>query len=289
MQTFVFDWHKKMLQPSRKATENLSMRVSHQVCLFTKGWSLRICSRQPFNVILTIGAKHLMSRRNLAEDISQLGPHSSNLQHAKILERSNTLRRKIDAWTDIQHLYFPFIAAVRLRADQQGGGKPVSVQTFDLLLPSSLVGKHIVRKNFLQTEWRLRFTHAEEALNDLRSLLLMRSMMWNSKERHMRGQQQQTRSQTLLEGVGRRIRAAAEKYRRIREAMVSLAIPLHESSWEKVFLPLDKSDIVGLTSMDKTNQSEGRRKLTWIWNVQGMDITEDKKVHNGQYVLSGSA
>ena len=234
-----------------------------------------------------MGAKQFMSRRNLAEDISQLGLHSSNLQHAKILERSNTLRRKIDAWMDIQHLYFPFIAVLRLRADQQGGGKPVNVQTFDLHLPSSLVGNHVVRKNFLETEWRLRFAHAEEALNDLRSLLLMRSMMWNLKERHMRGQQQQTRSQTLLEGVGRRIRAAAERYRRIREAMVLLAIPLHESAWEKVFLSLDKSDIVGLTSMDETNQSEGRRKLTWIWNVQGMEITDDKKIHNGQYVSSG--
>jgi hypothetical protein len=29
--------------------------------------------------------------------------------------------------------------------------------------------------------------------------------------------------------------------------------------------------------------------LTWIWNVQGMDITDDKKVHNGQYVSSGIA
>jgi hypothetical protein len=150
-----------------------------------------------------MGAKQLMNRHHLAADISQLGPHSSNLQHAKILECSNTLRRKIDAWTDIQHLYFPFIAALPLRADQQGGGKPASVQNFDLHLPASLIGKYVIRKNFLETEWRLRFTHADEALNDLRSLLLMRSMMWNSKERHMRGQQQQTRSQTLLEGVAR--------------------------------------------------------------------------------------
>ena len=101
----------------------------------------------------------------------------------------------------------------------------------------------------------------------------------------MRRQQQQTQSQTLLEGVGRWICATAEKYRRIREALVLLAVPLHECSWEKVFLPLDKSDIVGLTSMDETDKSEGRKKLTWIWNIQGMDITDDKKVHNGQYVL----
>ena len=98
----------------------------------------------------------------------------------------------------------------------------------------------------------------------------------------MHGQQQQTRSQTLLEGIGRWIHAAAEKYRRIWEALVSLAVPLHKCSWEKVFLPLDKSDIIGLTSMDETDKSEGRRKLTWIWNIQGMEITNDKKIHNGQ-------
>jgi hypothetical protein len=234
------------------------------------------------------GAEKLMSRRNLATDISQLGPHSTSLQQAKILERSNSLRRKIDAWMDIQHLYFPFIAVWRSRADQQGGGKPVSVQSFDLYLPSSFVRQHVIRKNFLETEWCLRFAHAEEALNDLRSLLLMRSMMWNSKERHMRGQQQQTRSQTLLEGVGRQIGAAAEKYRRIREALVALAAPLHETSWEKVFLPLEKSDIVGLTSLDETNQSEGRKKLTWIWKVQGMDISNDKKIHSSLFISSES-
>ena len=105
----------------------------------------------------------------------------------------------------------------------------------------------------------------------------------------MHGQQQQTQSQTLLEGVGRQIGAAAEKYRRIHEALVTLAGPLHKTSWEKVFLPLEKSDIVGLTSLDETNQSEGRKKLMWIWKVQGMDISDDKKIHSGLFISSGIA
>jgi hypothetical protein len=226
-----------------------------------------------------------VSRHILTQDISRLSPHATSLQHAKILERSNSLRRRIEAWTDVQHLYFPFIAILRSHVDQQGGGTPVSVQNVDLYLPSSLVGKYVIRKEFLVTEWRLRVTHAEETLNDLRSLLVMRSMMWNSKGRHMRGQRQQTRSQTLLQGVEKRICAAADKYRRIRESLTALAAPLCESSWENVFLPLEKSDIVGLTSMVETGQSEGRKKLTWIWKVQGMDISEDKKTHIGSLYL----
>ena len=173
---------------------------------------------------------------------------------------------------------------MRSRADQQGGGKPLSVQNLNLYLPSTLVGELVIQKDFLETEWRLRLTHAEETLNDLRGLLLMRSMMWNSKNRHMRGQKQQTKSQTLLEGVERRIHVTAEKYRSIREALVLLAAPLHETAWEKVFLPLNKADIVGLTSMEKIKPNEGRKKLTWIWNVQGMDITDDKKTQKGRFV-----
>ena len=94
-------------------------------------------------------------RRILAQDISRLGPHATSLQHAKILEWSNSLRRRIEAWTDIQHLYFPFIAILHSCADQQGGGTPVSIQNVDLYLPSSLVGKYVIQKEFLVTEWRL--------------------------------------------------------------------------------------------------------------------------------------
>ena len=102
----------------------------------------------------------------------------------------------------------------------------------------------------------------------------------------MCGQWQQTWSQTLLEGVERWICAAADKYRRIHEALIALAAPLCETSWEKVYLPLEKSDIVGLTSMSEMDQSEGREKLTWIWKVQGMDISDDKKTHLGWLCFS---
>ncbi|KAF8163735.1 hypothetical protein B0H34DRAFT_650742, partial [Crassisporium funariophilum] len=229
-------------------------------------------------------------QQHLARDISDLGPHSTSLQNAKILERSNSLRRKFEAWIDIQHLYFPFIAILRGRADQQGGGKPLSVQNIELHLPSSLVGKQVFPMDILRTEWRLRLTHTEESLNDLRGLLLMQSMMQKSKDQHMHGQRQQTRSRGILNGVEERIRAAAAKYRRIREALSQLASPLQERSWETLFLPLDLADAVSLTSMEDTNKkevrknlgtnkSEGRKKLSWIWKVQGMDLSEDERTN----------
>lgn len=112
----------------------------------------------------------------------------------------------------------------------------------------------------------------------------MRSMLLKSKNRHMRGQRQQTRSLGILDGVQQRINAAAARYRRIREALVKLSTPLLESLWEKKLLPLNDTDLVGLTSMDDTG-SEGRKKLSWIWKVQGLDMDDNKNTHIGKYWL----
>jgi hypothetical protein len=218
----------------------------------------------------------------MALDVASLSAHSTSLQQAKVLERSNSLRRKIEAWIDIQHLYIPSIAVLRARADQQGGGKPVAVQDIELLLPSALMGRHIVPIDFLRYEWRLRLTHGEETLADLRSLLLMSSMMYKSKKHHMRGQKQQTRSQKLITGVQERITTAAGKYRRIREALIKLSTALLESSaWEKTLQALHDDDLVGLTSMDDDGP-EGRKKLSWIWKVQGMQLEDDKNTQAGE-------
>ena len=185
---------------------------------------------------------------------------------------------------DIQHLYIPSIAVIRARADQQGGGNPVAVQDIELLLPSALQGRlTVIPRDFLRYEWELRLSHAEETLAELRSLLLMRSMMYRSKERHMRGQKQQTKGQNLIKGVQQRITTAAVKYRQSRQALIMLTTPLLQpSSWETKSLPLSDDDLVGLTSIDDDGP-EGRKKLSWIWKVQGIHLDEDKNTQLGTY------
>ena len=58
-----------------------------------------------------------MFRRRLALDVAEMGPHATNLQQAKIVERSNALRRCIDAWIEIQHLYIPQLASICMAVD----------------------------------------------------------------------------------------------------------------------------------------------------------------------------
>jgi hypothetical protein len=104
--------------------------------------------------------------------------------------------------------------------------------------------------------------------------------MYKSKARHSRGQRQQTRSLALLNRLEDRIKSMAAKYRKTREALVTLSTPLLEFKWSDSLHVLEDSDLVGLTSMDDTG-SEGRKKLSWIWNIHGMEIDSDKQTQAG--------
>lgn len=217
-------------------------------------------------------------------DVAKLGERPTSLQQAKVVERSTSLRRKIDAWIEVQHLYMPAIALLRARADCEGGGRPPAVQNIELFLPSETVGICVCDPHLLRYEWQFRYAQAETSLDDLRGLLLMRSMMYKSKDRYSRGQRQQTRSNTLLNRLEARIRYTSTKYRSIREALVALSVPLLEVSWTKVLQVLNDSDIAGLTSMDDSG-SEGRKKLTWIWNVQGTGADADENTQASEFPL----
>ena len=226
----------------------------------------------------------LMFRRRLALDVGEMGTHATNLQKAKIVERSNALRRRIDAWIEIQHLYIPQLASVRAAVDQEGGGKPSAVHEIELHLPSAIHSFVQCDILLLQYEWELRYAQGHSTLNDLRGLLLMESMMFKSKGRHSRGQRQQTRSVNLLKRVRTRIQATTSKYREIYKSLKSLAVPLHQFKWHDVLRVLEDDDLTTLTSLDN-DTAEGRKKLKWIWMVQGTGVNADQCSQSGALFL----
>jgi hypothetical protein len=212
-------------------------------------------------------------RYSYAANIAKLGPHATDLQKAKILERSNTLRRKIDAWFTIQQLYIPAVALLRSQ-DDSAEVAPVAVQDIKLYLPSSMPRVSLCSILFIQHEWDFRYAQAQETLNELRGFLLLYSHMLKSKDRHIRGQRLHTRSIKLLSDVESKIQGSASKYRRIWSALDALSLPLLQTTWKKVLRPLVSADVTGLSSMDDS-RSEGRKKLSWIWKVHGTGANVD--------------
>ena len=87
----------------------------------------------------------------------------------------------------------------------------------------------------------------------------------------------------LIHTVDAKVHACAARYCHIRAAMEVLSKHrLDSTSWTTLFRPLLDDDLVGLTFMDNLG-SEGRRKLTWIWNIQvdGMEVDVDEASFTG--------
>lgn len=90
----------------------------------------------------------------------------------------------------------------------------------------------------------------------------------------------------LIHTVDEKVRSSAKKYRDIRASMEALSTVRSDYNWQSLFRPLKDEDLVGLTFMD-VRGSEGRKKLTWIWNIQvtGMETDVDEASYAG---VSGS-
>jgi hypothetical protein len=92
-------------------------------------------------------------RQKLALDAAALGTHSTDLEQAKILERSNSLQRRFDAWSQVQILYIPAVSLLRSRVDNQGGGTPTAPQNIPLYLPSSLISAVTCDRRLIDAEF----------------------------------------------------------------------------------------------------------------------------------------
>lgn len=169
----------------------------------------------------------------------------------------------------------PAVAARRSRNDSLATS-PVAVQDIELFLPSSNAEiLSISSANLVKSEWEYRLAQAKETLDSLRGYLMLQSHMYKSKDRHSRGQRQQTRSLKLLSDVQGKISYSTKCYRIIYEILKLLSTRIIDPSWQNRFRPLLDSDVVGLSSMDNVGGSEGRRRLSWIWKAEGTGSDTD--------------
>jgi len=182
---------------------------------------------------------------------------------------------------DIQHLYIPGLHLYRnqlLQARAASDPEPQVYKT-ELFLPSAIpTGKVACDSRLQEFEWELREAQAQDALNDLRDNLRLRSHVYKDKDRFQQGQRRSTRSRDLINNLERRISAARDKYIAARNALQSLAGKLKKgTTWTRELRILTQGDITPLVDDDlpahmrAPRESQGRRKLSWIWQRLGKD------------------
>lgn len=199
----------------------------------------------------------------------------------------------------------PQASLLRSAADRTASLNSAKTEAFDipLFLPSSLPSRVQVSKLLYEYEFRLRRAQAYEALEELRGHLRLRTHMWQYKDKNIRGQSANTRSNNLINNVQIRANTSATKYRAAHAALHVLSKHTGDVGWDTSLQELADTDIRAFTDdtdgetqaekrrREKKNKGkkglgEGRKKLSWIWMVVGVaEDGEDKGLQEGAFVI----
>lgn len=204
-------------------------------------------------------------RRRLKAEALALGSHATDIQLAKMQERQNALRRRIDGWVEIQQLYMPTVTAQRT-ALLSAHDDTSLVYNLPLLLPSSPTVLTSCTATLLEYEWSLRYAQVFDTLADLCGHLEFRTHLYKFKDRFARGQRANTRAQSLIKAVNVKVAADAERYHVAYAALQRMASRLAKHNWDVNLKPLLATDIRHVTE-GEDGQSEGRRSMSWIWKA----------------------
>lgn len=161
-------------------------------------------------------------------------------------------------------------------------------ENIPLFLPSSMpqyLWETGCCSGLLEKEKRLREAEATDALNALRRQLRIMMGVFQYKKTHVSGagQRANTRARTMMTKISEKTQLFVERYRAARLALSRID---PDGAWSTTFLPLRTKDVRGPQRNDD-DESEGRRKLSWIWlspNVNHQVDSDDAEVAEGQFL-----
>ena len=195
--------------------------------------------------------------------------------------------RKIRAWFEVQQLYMPYATVVRdrLAASDSFTDEP---ELINLFLPSAIRTTVACVDSLRRYEFEHREAQANDALNEIRDRLRLRTHLYKFKDRFIRGQRPNTRSRSEINRLSQKIDMSAKKYEVAYEALVRLAPILDETEWNTYLKPLDRDHDIRALDEAGYDQSEGKRRLSWIWLAPGVILDAngeegDEHVHDGKF------
>lgn len=189
-------------------------------------------------------------------------------------------------------------------------------ENIPLYLPSSLdsdTRSKVCTPQVIDTEDQLRYAHVQVSLEDMRNHLRVRVFANQYKIKNVTGQRENTRARQWQKTIDKWVLSAKRRYRRARKAYHSLHGP---GPWETTYKVLKDEDVRTFNeralSLEEQREradarraaglaedeiaaaplepglqlGEGRRRISWIWMVQGRcDEHENAPaIHAGEFL-----
>ncbi|KAG2743901.1 hypothetical protein P692DRAFT_20878551 [Suillus brevipes Sb2] len=187
-------------------------------------------------------------QHRLANIADLMGQHATDTQKGSLTQMQNSLHCLIDQ------------AAAREGHE--------NAECMHLWLPSQLKTKPC-DPHLRDDEWELRYTQAHDALEELRQCLRIHCSLLTFKREWVRGQGANTRAQNALARIHRRCTACVKRYRSVWMALKSLGTIMKKTGWQGRLQELADNHVKPL--VDPYATGEGRRHVSWIWMMDGVD------------------
>lgn len=193
-------------------------------------------------------------------------------------------------------------------ADDASKTKKVPIEEQPLLLPSELSPKHraACHPGLDDIERKMRDAQCRVALDRIRTHLFMKSALTTFKQRHTRGQRDNTRSRKVIGDNDYKIRLFRDKFNTARKALIALGGNPDEMEWKEIkeedLRCLEDEEMTekkeaqrerlakkfsgkGKTNAENRALGEGRRVLSWIWMGAGTNPDSSTELHEGKLSL----
>ncbi|KAJ7115521.1 hypothetical protein C8R43DRAFT_1138146 [Mycena crocata] len=224
-------------------------------------------------------------------------------REARIQELRIALLKKFSTFRDLQDTYMPG-AKRALRADEANRNADVApprVEHMKVYMPHELPEDERALgcvNGLPEMEAKLREAQCGAALIVVRGRLHAKRHLITFRNEHLTGQVQVTKARTLIQQVGERVTAGAQKYRKAREALVVLKGASHAPHFRELKdddIRLDgdngESDTAALKKLAMIGSGKGaraprnapgqsKRVMSWIWTVQAGSGDEEQDLHD---------
>ncbi|KAF8442018.1 hypothetical protein L210DRAFT_3360697, partial [Boletus edulis BED1] len=229
---------------------------------------------------LARGLKVEEGQLSLAKDIRTLGSHSTDIQRLTVARRADRLNTDISAFLSEALIRLGEGYADELLSDEsadesEAGGEGIREalggQRPDLTklpLPSALGRKkmeQLDRLDLVKLELELREGQANDALHDVRLVLIEKAVLFRNDIRHATSHAKKTRAWDKVHVVNLTLARHAAIYRKCRQAMVHLGA---DDDRLKIYQPLSKEDLKATTSvLDPNSRGLCYEGLAWFWSL----------------------
>ncbi|KAJ7179732.1 hypothetical protein C8R46DRAFT_1160195 [Mycena filopes] len=247
------------------------------------------------------------AQRRILAEVAGLALMTAD-REGELQERRIAMISKLRKFRNLQKLYTPGAIAALERDDaaRDSDAPPVAMERVKLYLPSELTGaerEHGCQRGVGEMEGRLRLAQCGDALANIRCRLHAKRFLILFRDGNITGQVRATKSRTLLQQVGDRVTASAQKYTQARAALVRLNTDAASYTAFKELKQQDLSldghiedvDAAASKKLKMIAAGKGKRTphhvkgsskqvMSWIWTAEGATGSEEEQLHESMQI-----